>query len=250
MIDADTLHLQWALSYPFPRPATPFVFLDGATWPLTSTRGAFADWRLSGAGRETKFADALGERLKPFEAGDYHAVAAVGSNAAPAQLRRKFRDHLDDVVIPVLRIAVPGHVVAYANRIAVYGSIPATLLAHEGAATTVWATLLSERDYQIMNATEDRGDIYDGIAIAPVGIPASVRRPFEAYACLTGALPLLVDAFDNSGCDWPSGGQWEAQTAAVAALGLSLSVDRFVLENTADPDLRAARDAALSQVRG
>ena len=30
MIDTDTLHLQWALSYPFPRPQTPFIFLDGA----------------------------------------------------------------------------------------------------------------------------------------------------------------------------------------------------------------------------
>ena len=248
MIDTDTLHLQWALSYPFPRPQTPFVFLDGATWPLLRTEGPFSDWTIARSDGEVALKDAAGpQRLAALEAGRYHAVAAVGSNAAPAQLRRKFAAHLDDVLIPVIQIEIPGHVVAYANRIAVYGSVPATLTPHEGGSVTVWATLLSNRDYEIMNATEDRGDIYDGVPIAPTHVPEAVTRPFEAYACLTGHLPLLVSAFRSTGCAWPVGGQWEAQAAAIQALGLERSVDRFVLENTADPELRLKRDAALSQ---
>lgn len=250
MIDTDTLHLQWALSYPFPRPQTPFVFLDGATWPLLRTQGAFSDWTIAKPGGETVLKDAAGAgRLAPLEEGRYHAVAAVGSNAAPAQLRRKFRDYLGDVLIPVIQIEIPGHVVAYANRIAVYGSVPATLTPHEGGSVTVWATLLSDRDYEVMNATEDRGDIYDGVPIAPAHLPEAVTRPFEAYACLTGHLPLLVSAFRSTGAAWPVGGQWEAQSAAIQALGLSVSVDHFVLENTSDPELREQRDLALSKVR-
>ena len=86
MIDTDTLHLQWALSYPFPRPQTPFIFLDGATWPLMQTQGGFGDWIIDHAKGPIKMAKALGEqRLSEFERGAYHAVAAVGSNAAPAQ---------------------------------------------------------------------------------------------------------------------------------------------------------------------
>lgn len=248
MIDTDTLHLQWALSYPFPRPQTPFVFLDGATWPLLRTQGAFADWTIAMPGGEAALKDAAGgERLAALEDGRYHAVAAVGSNAAPAQLRRKFAAQLDDVLIPVIQIEIPGHVVAYANRIAVYGSVPATLTPYEGGSVTVWATLLSDRDYKIMNATEDRGDIYDGVPIAPAHVPEAVARPFEAYACLSGQLKLLVSAFRSTQCAWPTGGQWEAQAAAIKALGLTMSVDRFVLENTSDPDLRLERDLALSK---
>jgi hypothetical protein len=250
MIDTDTLHLQWALSYPFPRPQTPFVFLDGATWPLLRTRGPFSSWTIEKPGGEVTLGEAAGEkRLAALEDGRYHAVAAVGSNAAPAQLRRKFADQLDDVLIPVIQIEIPGHVVAYANRLAVYGSVPATLTPLEGGSVTVWATLLSNRDYEIMNATEDRGDIYDGVPIAPVHVPEAVTRPFEAYACLTGHLPLLVSAFRSTGCPWPVGGQWEAQSAAIHALGLDMSVDQFVLENTSDPALREQRDLALSKVR-
>jgi hypothetical protein len=250
MIDTDTLHLQWALSYPFPRPQTPFIFLDGATWPLMQTSGGFGDWIIDHAKGPVRMADALGEqRLSEFDRGAYHAVAAVGSNAAPAQLRRKFRDHLDDVAIPVIQINVPDHVVAYANRIAVYGSIPATLVERPGGSVRVWATLLTTRDYAIMNGTEDRGEIYDGVPIAPVHVPEAIQNSFEAYACLTGSLPLRVSAFPSEGCGWPVGGQWEAQSAAIRALGLDLSVDHFVLENTADPELRAARDLALSKVR-
>ena len=249
MIDTDTLHLQWALSYPFPRPQAPFIFLDGATWPLINTEGGFADWVIAHVSGPMRLVEALGaKRLSRFECGLYHAVAAVGSNAAPAQLRRKFRDHLDDVAIPVIEIDVPDHVVAYANRIAVYGSIPATLVQRAGGMVRVWATLLTERDYAVMNGTEDRGEIYDGVPIAPIHIPCAIRRPFEAYACLTGCLPLRVSAFSSTGCYWPIGGQWEAQAEAIKALGLNLSVDHFVLENTADTELRKARDLALSQI--
>lgn len=250
MIDTDTLHLQWALSYPFPRPQTPFVFLDGATWPILSTDGAFSDWIIERPDGPVALKDAAGaQRLAALEQGRYHAVAAVGSNAAPAQLRRKFHDHLGDVLIPVIQIEIPGHVVAYANRIAVYGSVPATLTPHAGGSVTVWATLLSNRDYDLMNATEDRGDIYDGVPISPARLPEAVTRPFEAYACLSGHLPLLVSAFRSTGCASPSGGQWEAQAAAIKALGLSVSVDQFVLENTADPELRLQRDLALSKTQ-
>ena len=85
--------------------------------------------------------------------------------------------------------------------------------------------------------------------ISPIHVPEAIEKPFEAYACLTGSLPLRVSAFPSDGCGWPVGGQWEAQAAAIRALELDLSVDHFVLENTADPDLRLARDLALSKVR-
>ena len=51
-------------------------------------------------------------------------VLAVGSNAAPAQLARKFPAELfpDGVVIPVLRCVLPDFDVVYAPLISSYGS--------------------------------------------------------------------------------------------------------------------------------
>ncbi len=246
-MDDATLRLQWALSYPFARPRQAFVFLNGASWPLLSTEGGFAHWRVQVGKAAVSLKTLLtAGQLGAFEAGAYHAVAAVGSNAAPGQLRRKFATTLDHVAIPVIEITVPDHIVAYANRLAAYGSVPATLVGRPGGTARVWATLLSDADYETMNATEDRGEIYDGVPIAPLDAPDAVTRPFEAYACLTGCLPLRVAAFPSTGCTWPEGGQWEAQALAIQALGLDMSVDRFVLENVSDPALRAARDQALS----
>lgn len=63
-----------------------------------------AEWKLS---RE--------EKLTP--------VLAVGSNAAPAQLARKFPAKLfPNVVIPVLRCVLPDFDVVYAPLISSYGS--------------------------------------------------------------------------------------------------------------------------------
>ena len=47
----------------------------------------------------------------------------MGSNAAPVQLRRKFAKHLDGVVIPVVKITIPGHIIAWGKHIAPYGAI-------------------------------------------------------------------------------------------------------------------------------
>lgn len=63
----------------------------------------------------TKWELPKGEVLTP--------VLAVGSNAAPAQLARKFpADMLPEVVIPVLRCVLPDFDVVYAPLISSYGS--------------------------------------------------------------------------------------------------------------------------------
>lgn len=248
MIDPAVLRLQWALAYPFPRPEGHFVFLDGRTLPIRSTQGgAMSDWVVEDGGAPRALGEAQGPaRAAAFDAGDYHAVVAVGSNAAPAQLRRKFAHHLHDVAIPVIRITIPDHVIAFARRIAVYGSIPATLIEEPGAQVHAYATLLSQRDYELMNATEDKGEVY-GAMPAPVrDAPEAVTRPFEAYTCFAGHLPLRLREFEAHGSALPAGGQWEAQALAMTALGFDGAVDEFVLGTTADAGLARSRDLALA----
>lgn len=248
MIETDVLRLQWALAYPFPRPEKAFVFLDGRTWPITSTLGrSVSDWRVDGPEGEQSFAEAVGaDRAALFDRGDYHAVVAVGSNAAPAQLRRKFAEHLNDVVIPVIRVTIPDHAVAFARRLAVYGSVPATLIEEAGAQVHVYATLLTSRDYAVMNATEDKGEVYGAMPAPVADAPQAVQRPFEAYTALAGHLPLRPREFETHGSALPAGGQWEAQELAMDRLGHEGAVDQFVLETTASPEVWRERDLRLA----
>ena len=62
------------------------------------------------------------------EAGTMTAVLAIGSNAGPSQLARKFpRETFPSAAVPVLRAMLRGHDVCYAPLISSYGSVTATL---------------------------------------------------------------------------------------------------------------------------
>ncbi|MCC5982078.1 MAG: hypothetical protein JJU26_10210 [Oceanicaulis sp.] len=247
MIDPLHLKMQWALSYPFTRPEGDFLFVDGRTLDIRSTKGSISGWQVVDGGHIRSLADVVGaERAKRLDEGAYHPVVAVGSNAAPVQLQRKFSAYIDDVVIPVIAVQLPGHVICWANRIAAYGSVPATLAGEPGASVSAWATLLSPRDYALMNATEDLGVVYEAVPVKVEGAPEAVHGPFEAYRCLTGHFDVRVSAFTATNSNLPQGNQWTAQELAISRLDLETPVDRFVAETVSDLALAAQRDRALS----
>lgn len=249
MISDENLRMQWALAYPFARPQNSFLFVDGHSLMLTRTEGAFGDWRARYKGQDAKVRDLVGEkRAGVFEAGDYHAVVAVGSNAAPVQLRRKYGQRLDSVVVPVIRIQVPGHVIAWGKHIAPYGSIGATIAEHAGASVTAYATLLGPEEFEVMNATEAIGETYDHHHVTVAGAPEAVKTDMVAYRSLAGHMPLLVDGFAHENPPHPYGGQWEAQEMAIRALNLHMSVDQFLAETVGDPELARERDRRLAMV--
>lgn len=60
-------------------------------------------------------------------------VLAIGSNAAPSQLRHKFREIPDALVLPSVRARVRGVALAYAGFFAGYGALPATIVPSDAA---------------------------------------------------------------------------------------------------------------------
>ena len=252
MISDQNLRMQWALAYPFARPQSSFLYVDGHTLLLTDTSAErFGDWRAHYRNQEAKVRDLIGEeRAKVFERGDYHAVVAVGSNAAPVQLRRKYQSRLDNVVVPVLRVTLPGHIIAFGKHLAAYGSIGATIAEHEGASVKAYATLLGPDEFEVMNGTENLGETYDHHDVTVADAPACVPADMVAYRSLAGHMPLLVEGFEHENPPHPYGGQWEAQQMAIDALGLHMSVDQFLAENVADPEMARERDRRLAAVAG
>lgn len=249
MISDENLRLMWALAYPFPRPQGSFLFVDGHTLMLTRTEGAFGDWRARYKDQDAPVKDLVGEaRADVFERGDYHAVVAVGSNASPVQLRRKYGQRLDSVVVPVVKITIPGHIIAWGKHIAPYGAIGATIAEHAGASVEAWATLLGPDEFEVMNQTEALGETYDHHPVTVTGAPQAVKTDMVAYRSRAGHMPLLVEGYAHQNPPFPYGGAFESQEMAIRALNLHMSVDQFLAETVADPDVAKERDRRLAMV--
>lgn len=126
-MDQSDPTLSRAFDYPYQRPAHSFVFdsATGAVGPLH---------RLDPAGRVP--------------------VLAVGSNAAPEQLARKFTRGDRPGPVPVTVVRLLGHDVVFAARLAAYGACPATFARCAGVVAHVHATWLTPAQLERMDASE------------------------------------------------------------------------------------------------
>ncbi|MEZ5824066.1 MAG: hypothetical protein R3C97_04805 [Geminicoccaceae bacterium] len=95
----------------------------------------------------------------PFDIDGRQPVLAVGSNAAPEQLARKFG--IDGGIIPVTRAILEDHVVVFSAHFTAYGSLPATSLQAPGARAYVFVTWLDGNQLERMHETESVGTNYD-----------------------------------------------------------------------------------------
>jgi hypothetical protein len=128
--DADAF--AWACAYPWARPAGSYLLVDGDLTPLA------------------ELAEPERERLiERFSAGGRDPMRvpllAIGSNAAPETLQRKFA-HFDDAADRTV-LAVTGRLhefdVGFSAMPALYGAMPATVFPSPGTAvvtTLLWVT--------------------------------------------------------------------------------------------------------------
>lgn len=159
----DDHPIRFAEAYPFPRPASCFLFRDGGIHPLP------ASWR----------------------DGDRAPVVAIGANAAPRRLAQKFIG--PDEAIPVTRARLHDHAVVFSAHYSGYGALPATVWPAEGAVTEVFVTWLDPRQLERMHQSEGVGLRYrvialDGVELRTAGHEGIERA--EAYVSEPGALAL------------------------------------------------------------
>lgn len=247
--------LGYALSYPFPKPPHDFLMLDGRSLaieeiPPGAEGGDVASWVVRrGVWRglagpllaEAGIKNTLFENLTP--------VLAVGSNASPVQLARKFH-HLPGELALCLSVRVKDVVSVYAGHIASYGSIPATLERADGATTRLILNFLSKPLLEQMHATENLGEHYELTEVHALTYDRSDAppiRPSLAYQSPAPGFPFRVAGLETQGSELPAVSQWDMQEYVIRLLGLASSVERFILENIADGDLRAAREREMRE---
>lgn len=246
--------LAFALAYPFPRPLHDFLMIDGRSYaieaiPSGAARSDVARWTVRRGVERLEAAPLLAEagvvetRFESLE-----PVIAVGSNASPLQLARKFH-HLPGELAVCLTARVRDVVSVYAGHIAPYGSIPATLAEAEEATSQLIVNFLSAPLMAQMHATENLGEHYaltEVHALTYERRDAPAVRPSLAYASEAPALPFRIAGLESEGSALPALSQWEIQDHVIQRLGLDLPVEAFVLENIEHASLRRERERALS----
>ncbi len=213
-----------ALGYPYPREPGAFVWRDGHV---------------------ARFAGTL--------PGGSLACVAYGSNASPQQLTRKFGD-LRGIEIPTIPAELLDHDVVYAPWISFYGSIPATLAASPGTRARVWLQWLSPGALLRMDETEGVPEVYGRTAGLTVILEDGTHVDAFSYVAAEGVLlvdgkPVALAEIPASGRSFAMLSQRDAQESVRELLGVRTSVEKFIGENVADPELRNRRSDLLPRER-
>jgi hypothetical protein len=271
-----------ALGYPYPRPQSSFVYVAGGTGQWEDLSGPVARARSA----ESLLLETPEQTVHPCLRGDDHvlgrrrtAVLAIGSNASPQQLARKYSGD-DWSPIPVLKAALSGYDIVYSPLISSYGSVCATLVASDDTRHTtveVFITMLDDQQLRRMHETEGGYwvvrllHVADRLRIIPdttssESSPDSAWRwpesiPVLAYNSRNGVaifdgMPIAFAEIPAIGRTLPALTQREMQAKLmriVEAGGESSEdlqdLENFVTSNVRHRTTRVRREAVLLQYR-
>ncbi|SDM13985.1 hypothetical protein SAMN05421874_14047 [Nonomuraea maritima] len=201
MTETDLFHddpMARPLTYPGRIPATSGVLVDDEYLPLLPVGGAVAEeWQ---ARDETLGKLLVRSGCSPMS--ERYPVVAVGSNASPSQMRRKFMSHAIRPVIPMTLADVEGiapGVSAHVNR---WGYVPAVPVEAPGETSRLFVLWLDDRELATLDVTEPnywRRRL--PVDRHPVTLESGVRLPpcfvyVGRHGCLTdghGLARRLVD---------------------------------------------------------
>ena len=105
---------------------------------------------------DSAMVDTLLARTGAAPVSERHLVAAVGSNASPAVMRRKLERGGASTVVPFLEVTVSGVAVGHSAHVSPPGYIPATPYGDESSILTLMATLLDDTQLERVDATEPK----------------------------------------------------------------------------------------------
>lgn len=199
----------------------------------------------------------LEPKAPPFSTAGRTPVLALGSNAAPAQLRRKFAGL--DGHIPVSRATLFDHVVVYSAHFTRYGALPATLYEHPGGVTFIAITWLDAAQLARMHETESVGVNYDYVELADCRLEHDGSLPempgvlrIGAYVSRLGMLrhagqPIRLVETASSGCPLPALTQPAALRYAHKRVAPDQPFTEFMTRIVEDEGFRRAMSLRLAE---
>jgi len=277
------------MGYPYPRPASSYIFANGRSllfegWTrpkdihdLEVSLSAQWDFAREGphpraGGAPLALREALSLAGVPAGWGveDWTPVLAIGSNAAPAQLARKFPPEMfgGEVVVPVVRARLEDFDVVYAPLVTSYGSCAATLEHCPGTTVELYVTFLSPPLLERMHETEGAYNLCElrGVSL-DLGGGACLDTVYQ-YNHQAGTLafplpgeeapgPVALAEIQAQGRVFPARTQVEMLAHVMAHVGggegagaAAEILERWIVENLEVPEVRKGRvDELLRMAR-
>ena len=249
-----------ARGYPYAAPRTSLALVRGREYAVSLSDGASgaldngaldlsrARARDPDSGRELPLTDLPGADLDPGALAARVPVLAYGANRSPEALERKRSGpgFPTDSAIVVLRARLRDLDVVYSAHLSPYGSVGAAIQRSPGASVEVFVTLLTESQLAALGDTEPNYTLEElsGLEVEVEGGGRLVR--VRSYVSRHGCLVLdeaevalaAIPAWDRRLAALT---QAEVLGAVAARLGHRGTLDEFILENVADPELAAQR---------
>lgn len=220
-LNLETAPLDAPLTYPGPIPSAPAVLVTrDAAADIESGPQPLGRWLVDG-----RCLDDVLRNLDAAPVGARHPVVAIGSNASPAQLRRKFREI--HPVIPMVRARVRGIIAGLSAHVSRPGYIAATPVPESGSVSELFVTWLDGTELIRLDETEPNyhrvrlparhpvelpgGHALDGAwmyvsrhgyLVGPVGRPRRLTGQSEVIASLLNDVPGLAEVAGSSPEEW------------------------------------------------
>jgi len=255
------------LTYPGAAPDSPAVLVTeaGVLVVRPSRTGALGEWRVTlGLGESKALDDVLRERGAALTV-DRVPVLAVGSNAAPAQIRRKLSTAGLTAAIPVTAVTVDGLSVGVSAHVSNAGYLPATPVPDSLAKSQrMWVTWLALDELQTIDKTEPNYDRVQvpascSIRLTPVqrlsecwlyvshhgyltqrsGEPRTLIDQSGLMTSLLAEMPALTDLAGTSPEEWISRAHDQSMRDGIRDLFRSSGITR-----SPDRDIWAAPEAS------
>ena len=188
-----TVPLLQPLTYPGPPAPGPALLAGDRLLPLRPEPGGVGRWRVAEGRTDTGLDEALAA-LGQAPAAARVPVLALGSNAAPGQVRHKLTRLGLPAVVPFSPAAAGGLGVGVSGHISGPGYVAAAPYADGGAGSRLWVTWLDEAQLRAVDGTEmpHYGRALLPAAEFPVRLPTGERLPgayvyYNARGVLAGA---------------------------------------------------------------
>jgi hypothetical protein len=242
------------LTYPGTAPDSSAVLVTETSVLVVrpSRAGALGEWRVDlGGGKGKALDEVLSERGAALT-GERVPVLAVGSNAAPAQIRRKLSTAGLTAAVPVTAVTVDGLSVGVSAHVSKAGYVPATPVPDPIAKSQrMWVTWLAPDELQTMDKTEPNYDRVQvpgscSIRLTPVqslsgcwlymshhgyltelsGEPRKLIDQSDLISSLLAEIPVLTDLAGTSPEEWISRAHDQSMRDGIRDLFRSSGVTR------------------------
>jgi hypothetical protein len=172
------------MTYPGKMPGYPAVLVLGDSAPeIRVSAGPVKYWQVNG-----EPLDGFLRNVGAPPVSERHAVLAVGSNACPAQVRRKMLGAGISPAIPVMAVRARNLIAGMSAHVSKAGYIPATPVPVPST-SSLFVTWLSDGELAAMDATEPNYRRVELSASYPVRLPdGQLIRQCWAYASRHGYL--------------------------------------------------------------